>query len=84
MDETLDVNAPIDLKEKASHSALTPAPSLERRRLRAYLLLVATDVAAIFLAFLAAGALYLQRFPDPQALNQAYLLLPIYLTIAAM
>ncbi|ABC64543.1 exopolysaccharide biosynthesis polyprenyl glycosylphosphotransferase [Erythrobacter litoralis] len=76
------MNALPEIKDMELRGELLPAPSLERRRLRAYLLFVVTDVAAIFIAFLAAGALYLQRFPDPQASNQAYLLLPIYLTIA--
>lgn len=76
------MNVPSQIEGSSAQKGLAPAPSLERRRLRAYLLFVASDVAIIFLAFLAAGALYLGRIPDPQALNQAYLLLPIYLTIA--
>ncbi|UIP07176.1 exopolysaccharide biosynthesis polyprenyl glycosylphosphotransferase [Erythrobacter sp. SDW2] len=62
--------------------AIAPAPSLERRRLRAYLMLVAVDVVLILAGFLLAGQLYLGRLPDPQAMRQAYLLLPIFLTIA--
>ncbi|MXP31095.1 exopolysaccharide biosynthesis polyprenyl glycosylphosphotransferase [Erythrobacter jejuensis] len=70
------------MEDSARDQSFTPAPSLERRRLRAYLLLVAVDIAAILVAFFLAGALYLGRIPDPQALRQAYLLLPIFLTIA--
>lgn len=58
------------------------APSLERRRLRAYLGLVVADVIGVVVGFLVASAAYSGRLPDPHALLQAYLLLPIYLTIA--
>jgi exopolysaccharide biosynthesis polyprenyl glycosylphosphotransferase len=57
-------------------------PSFERRRLRIYLSLVLADVAAIFIGFLIAGAIYSSRFPAPGALIEAQLFVPIYLTIA--
>jgi exopolysaccharide biosynthesis polyprenyl glycosylphosphotransferase len=80
------VNAPakVEAAERpaSSRPAILAAPSLERRRLRAYLTLVMVDVLMILGGFLAAGAIYLGRSPDPQALRQAYLLLPIFLTIA--
>ena len=57
------------------------APSLERRRLRAYLAMLLADVCAILVAGLAAGWLYEGLFPHPTAWLQAQLLLPIYLTI---
>ncbi|WP_435418991.1 sugar transferase [Parerythrobacter aurantius] len=78
--ETVNVPAKVDYARSARPIAL--APSLERRRLRAYLGLVVADVAALIGGFLLAGALYIGRLPDPQALRQAYLLLPIFLTIA--
>lgn len=59
-------------------------PSLERRRLRAYLLLILADIAAVATGFLVAGLLYLGEWPSEQALRQATLLIPLYLTIAAM
>lgn len=61
---------------------ISSAPSLERRRLRAYLTLVVFDVLLLLAGFSLAGAIYLGQLPDPQALRQAFLLLPIYLTIA--
>ncbi len=76
------MNAPAAIDDDASNHGLAAAPSLERRRLRAYLLLLLADVGLILAGFLVAGALYLGKFPDPQALRQAYLLLPIFLTIA--
>ena len=57
-------------------------PSLEKRRLRAYLAILLADVVAILVAGLAAGWLYEGLLPHPTALLQAQLLLPIYLTIA--
>lgn len=80
------MNAPAKVEQGTSkvppEPAIIAAPSLERRRLRAYLTLVAVDVLLVLGGFLLAGALYLGRIPDPQALRQAYLLLPIFLTIA--
>jgi lipopolysaccharide/colanic/teichoic acid biosynthesis glycosyltransferase len=57
-------------------------PSFERRRLRIYLSLILADVAAIFIGFLIAGAIYAGRVPAPSAMIQAQLLLPLFLTIA--
>ena len=77
-----EVNAPPAMGSANASDVLAPSPSLERRRLRAYLLFVLCDIAAILAAFLGAGALYLKGFPHPQALTQAYVFLPLYLTIA--
>ena len=76
------MNAPSQIFEESNCRRLVAAPSLERRRLRAYLLLVAADIILILAGFLLAGGLYLGAWPDEQALRQAYLLLPIFLTIA--
>lgn len=80
------MNAPAKVEhgtaKAAPTQAIAAAPSLERRRLRAYLTLVAVDVLLVLAGFLLAGLLYLGRLPDPQAMRQAYLLLPIFLTIA--
>lgn len=74
--------AQLDVSYVRAVQPIAPAPSLERRRLRAYLALVGLDVLLVLAGFLLAGAIYLGRLPDPQALRQAYLLLPIFLTIA--
>lgn len=76
------MNVPFGIENSAENVVQVPAPSLERRRLRAYLAMLSADVIVILVSFLAAGALYLQQFPNEQALRQAYLLLPIFLTIA--
>lgn len=75
------MNAPI-----AAYSAvkgLRPlAPSLEHRRVRIYLALVILDILMILGAFSVVGHLYLDFRPSRYALQQAQLLLPLYLTLA--
>ncbi|MHA6332151.1 exopolysaccharide biosynthesis polyprenyl glycosylphosphotransferase [Qipengyuania sp. CAU 1752] len=44
--------------------------------------MIVIDIALIVAGFLVAGGLYLGNWPEEQALRQAYLLLPIFLTIA--
>lgn len=58
------------------------APSLERRRLRVYLSLLLADGAAVILGFIAASLLYYGVWNAPSALNQAYLVLPFFWTVA--
>lgn len=80
------MNAPASVGQGRPDSSpstrIISAPSLERRRLRAYLALVLLDALLLLAGFTLAGALYGGKVPDPQALRQAYLLLPIFLTIA--
>lgn len=57
-------------------------PSLERRRIRAYLLLVLADIMLVLCSFALGGFLYRANLPDPQALLEAQLIIPLYLTIA--
>ncbi|WP_095012291.1 sugar transferase [Tsuneonella mangrovi] len=59
-----------------------PIASVERRRLRAYIVIMLADVAAMFGAFTLVGIAYLDWQPVRTALAQADLLLPIYLTLA--
>ncbi|MEI6641211.1 MAG: sugar transferase [Novosphingobium sp.] len=54
------------------------APSLEKRRLQAYLLLLLLDGAVITVSLLLVGLLYIGRADDPQALQQINLYLPLY------
>lgn len=56
--------------------------SLERKRIRAYLALIIADIAAILTCFLLGGLLYRGALPDAQALLEAQLFIPLYLTIA--
>lgn len=79
---TGDFHDPSEALAKARAAAPRFVPSLERRRLRAYLLLVAADIGALLAAFLVAGWLWERIFPHPTVFEQAQLLLPIYLTIA--
>lgn len=67
---------------QAKASVPTLVRSRERRRLWAYIALVAADLVAILAAFLAAGWLREGMFPHPTTFEQAQLLLPLYLTIA--
>lgn len=74
-----------DPREALAEAQVLPppfVPSLERRRLRAYLSLVVADLGALLLAFLAAGWLHEGLVPHPTSLLQAQLLLPLYFTIA--
>lgn len=76
------MNAPANIGPPIVERGLAPVPSLERRRLRGYLGLLLGDVVILMLGFFAAGAVYAGRVPDPQAMRQAFLLLPIFLTLA--
>ena len=79
------MNAPVALRaalRAAQGQPRVAVPSLERRRLRAYLAMVAGDCAIILATFLLAGWLYLGGLPEPQSAMQAQLFLPVYLTIA--
>ncbi|WP_245647752.1 sugar transferase [Novosphingobium lentum] len=58
------------------------APSLERRRLQSYLLLLLADGAAIVLAFGIVGYLYFGEWSGGRNMLQAQILLPLYWTAA--
>jgi hypothetical protein len=58
------------------------APSLEQRRLQVYLSLLLSDIAIVLTSFVVVSYLYLDRLAAPSAMLAAYLLLPIYVTIA--
>ena len=61
-------------------------PSLERKRLQAYLALLAGDVVIILATFFAVSVLYFQTIENWSLLERgmvsAYIILPLYLTIA--
>ncbi len=59
-----------------------PVPSLERRRLRTYIAVMAGDFAILFIAFALAGLLYTGFWWEARALMQAQLLLPVFYTMA--
>ncbi len=61
---------------------LKVAPSLERRRLRAYALIMLADLILVHLAFALAGLLYEGIWWYPRNMLAAQTLLPIYFTIA--
>jgi polysaccharide biosynthesis protein PslA len=58
------------------------APSLERRRLRAYLIMVLADGAVLLTSFALAAMLWEGRWWDQRAMLTAQALLPVYFTIA--
>ena len=60
----------------------TAVPSLERRRLRTYMLLLLADAALFNLSFALAALLWEGFFAEPRAMIAAQALLPIYFTIA--
>ncbi len=65
-----------------SHAEIRPAPSLERRRLRAYMAMLIVDLGLILLGFAVAGFAYTGRWWEARAMMQAQVLLPIFYTIA--
>lgn len=58
------------------------APSLERRRLRVYMLMLVADAIVLHLAFAFAGLLYEGEWWKPTVMLAAQVLLPVYFTIA--
>lgn len=58
------------------------APSLERRRLRAYAFMLLTDGAMFILSFALAGLLWEGRWGEPRAMLAAQTMLPVFFTIA--
>jgi polysaccharide biosynthesis protein PslA len=60
------------------------APSLEKRRLQAYLLLLLLDGAVITVSLLLVSMLYMGRADEPQTLQQVNLYLPLYWGAALM
>ena len=58
------------------------APSLERRRLQVYIVLLVADALAILAAYAAVGFLYFGDWTDPGVMLQAQLLIPLYWTVA--
>ena len=76
---------------RAVHDAAAPrrarsfaplAPSLERRRLQIYLLLLLADAAIILAAFDVVGFLYFGKWLEPTVMLEAQLVLPVYWTLA--
>ena len=57
------------------------APSLERRRLRAYILMLLIDAALLQAGFLLAAWLYEGRWNDPASMLTAQTILPVFYTI---
>ncbi len=57
-------------------------PSLERRRLRAYVLMLLADGALFNLSFALAALLWEGRFAEPRAMLAAQAMLPVFFTIA--
>jgi exopolysaccharide biosynthesis polyprenyl glycosylphosphotransferase len=60
----------------------TIAPSLERRRLRAYVLILLLDAVLLNLSFACAALLYEGRWWEPRTMLAAQTLLPVFFTIA--
>ncbi|MFN3990964.1 MAG: sugar transferase [Erythrobacter sp.] len=58
------------------------APSLERRRLRSYILLLLGDAVLFHAGFALASLLYEGRWNDPEAMLVAKVMLPVFFTIA--
>jgi len=69
---------------QASEASPVPplAPSLRRRRLEIYVLLLLADAAIILMAFNAIGYLYFGEWLQPTVMLEAQLVLPVYWTIA--
>ncbi|MFO6446513.1 sugar transferase [Erythrobacter sp. NE805] len=76
--------ATYDMLDAVRHESVEGrlAPSLERRRLRAYALLMLTDGALFILSFALAGELWLGEWGEARAMLAAQAMLPVYFTIA--
>lgn len=61
---------------------LVIAPSLERRRLRSYILLLLADAALLQASFALAGLIYEGRWDVPGVMLVAQAMLPVFFTIA--
>lgn len=72
------------LLEAAPHDAIETkmAPSLERRRLRAYMLLLLLDGVLFNLCFALASMVWEGRWWEPRTMLAAQAMLPVYFTIA--
>ncbi|MCA1661047.1 MAG: sugar transferase [Novosphingobium sp.] len=67
---------------RAGRSFPPLAPSLERRRLQIYILLLLADAAVILTAFNLVGYLYFGEWLERTVMLEAQLVLPVYWTIA--
>jgi hypothetical protein len=72
------------LLESVRHQAVESrvAPSLERRRLRAYMMMLLADGALFNLSFAFAALLWEGQWWQPRAMLAAQAMLPVYFTIA--
>ncbi len=75
------MNAPFESQLRPSDSIGPLAPSLERRRVRLYLLMVLIDLAVVFAGFGFMESFYAGA-GRPMPLFEAQLLFPLYLTLA--
>jgi exopolysaccharide biosynthesis polyprenyl glycosylphosphotransferase len=73
-----------NLQNAVRHQAVENriVPSLERRRLRAYVLMLIADGALLQLSFALAGLLWEGRWWEPRAMLAAQAMLPVYFTLA--
>ncbi len=73
-----------DLLDAVRHESVEGrlAPSLERRRLRAYAVMLVADGSLFILSFALAGLLWLGQWGEPRAMIAAQALLPVYFTLA--
>jgi lipopolysaccharide/colanic/teichoic acid biosynthesis glycosyltransferase len=76
------MNAPMPQQNALPGAERPFAPSLERRRVRLYLAMVIIDIALMLGAFAVVEFAYLGPLTAPNALDEAQLLLPLYLTLA--
>jgi polysaccharide biosynthesis protein PslA len=71
-------------RRPAAKFELPLAPSLERRRLQTYLVLVIADAVVIALSYMFAGFIYLGRWFDPPTMLAAQLVVPIFWSAAIL
>ena len=76
------MNAPSFLSHDALRSDTPLVRSLEKRRLRLYLLFVFADIALIIAGFSAASWLSRRVFASSSALYHAQVMIPLFLTVA--
>lgn len=76
------MNAPVETLQLSARLSRPLVPSLERWRLRLYLLMLIGDLVCIMAGFFAASAIYQMAWPGKMLMVEAQLLMPVFATIA--
>jgi exopolysaccharide biosynthesis polyprenyl glycosylphosphotransferase len=76
------VDYSIEIEDAAGAHALSRSPSLEKKRLRVFALMMAMDMAILHFSYAVAGLLYEGVWWHDRALMGAYLITPLFYTLS--